>query len=69
MAGRDIIRAMVNVVQPQVPAHLVAETYQQVVDTMQTPPPGFTVPITAEIGTGRTWAKCKAGEVDCTAAA
>ena len=43
----------------EVPEDLVTEVRQQVIEGMQTPPPGFTVPIMADVGTGRTWAACK----------
>jgi DNA polymerase I-like protein with 3'-5' exonuclease and polymerase domains len=53
----------------ELPEHLVAETRQQVIDAMQTLPSGFTVPITADVGTGRTWAECKTGNIGCPVAA
>jgi DNA polymerase-1 len=53
----------------EVPEQLIDQTRPQVLDVMQTPPPGFTVPIVADIGTGRTWAECKTGGIGCRVAA
>ncbi len=43
----------------EVPAALAEETQQIVVEAMESTPPGFSVPLTVEAKTGRTWAECK----------
>jgi DNA polymerase-1 len=53
----------------EVPEQLIDQTRQQVIEVMQTLPPGFTVPIVADVGTGRTWAECKTTNVGCSPAA
>ncbi len=40
-------------------AELVEETGSTVQAAMETLPAGFTVPLTVEVKTGRTWADCK----------
>jgi len=43
----------------EVPADRVDEVGQHVRATMETPPPGFAVPLRVDVSTGRTWAECK----------
>jgi len=43
----------------EVPIDCVDEVGQHVRAIMETPPPGFTVPLRVEVSTGRTWAECK----------
>ena len=43
----------------EVPSSLVDETQQIVIEAMETPPAGFSVPLKVEVKTGRTWAGCK----------
>jgi len=43
----------------EVPANLVEATREIVTNAMQAAPPGFTLPLTVDIQTGRTWADCK----------
>jgi len=43
----------------EVPIDRVDEVGQHVRAIMETPPPGFTVPLRVEVSTGRTWAECK----------
>jgi DNA polymerase-1 len=42
-----------------VPEHLVPIVREQVIAAMQTPAPGFTVPIKVDVAAGSTWAACK----------
>ena len=43
----------------EVPADRVEQVRHQVVAVMETPPPGFAVPLRVDVSTGRTWAECK----------